>query len=116
MRPTSDPPFGSVWLTCRFRGRPETILEAWARHARAAGSAGSVDVSRSALLSGKLHFLLDGLDEVANGLQAVAASLIADVAARFPQHAFTVTSRPLPALSVLGVGEAATATPWRILE
>jgi hypothetical protein len=97
-------------------GRPDAILTAWARHARSAPANPGIDVSPSALHADRLHFLLDGLDEVANELQETAASLIAQVAERFPQHAFTVTSRPLPALAALGYGEAAEATPWRFVD
>ena len=96
-------------------GRPEAILAAWARRARSAPWQPSVDVSASALRADRLHFLLDGLDEVANELQETAARLIVEVAERFPQHAFTVTSRPLPALGALGYGEPAEATPWRFV-
>jgi SIR2-like domain len=97
-------------------GRPEAILAAWARYARSALGRPAVDVSTSALNEDRLHFLLDGLDEVANELQETAAVIIAQVADRFPQHAFTVTSRPLPQLAVLGHGEHAEATAWRFID
>jgi hypothetical protein len=86
-------------------GGPESILAAWARHARAAPGHTTVDVSPSALREDRLHFLLDGLDEVANELQEMAVELVARVADRFPQHAFTLTSRPVPQLAVLGLGD-----------
>ena len=97
-------------------GRPEAILAAWARYARSAPEQPAIDVSASALRGDRLHFLLDGLDEVDNPLQEVAASLIAQVAERFPQHGFTVTSRPLPALAALGYGEPAEVTQWRFVD
>ncbi len=97
-------------------GRPEDILKAWARLARSAKGRPAVDVSGSALREDRLHFLLDGLDEVANELHETAASLIAQVAERFPQHAFTVTSRPLPELAVLGLGEPVGTTSWRFID
>jgi SIR2-like domain len=97
-------------------GRPEAILAAWAEHARSTPGRSAIDVSPSALREDRLHFLLDGLDEVANELQETAASVIAQVAARFPQHAFTVTSRPLPALTFLGYRESPETTPWRFVD
>lgn len=97
-------------------GRPERILATWAQYARSAPAQPAVDLSASALRDDRLHFLLDGLDEVANELQETAASLIAEVAERFPQHAFTVTSRPLPALAALGHGEPTEATQWRFVD
>jgi type II secretory pathway predicted ATPase ExeA len=54
-------------------GQPEGILAAWARHTRSAPRQPAVDVSASALREDRLHFLLDGLDEVANELQEAAA-------------------------------------------
>ncbi len=103
----ADVPMGS--------GRPEAILKAWALRARADGGQPTVDIGAAALQEDRLHFLLDGLDEVTNELQDKAATLIAQVAERFPQHAFTVTSRPLPALTALGYGDTAGATPWRFV-
>jgi hypothetical protein len=97
-------------------GSPERVLAAWARHARSSSGQPAINVSGSALNQERLHFLLDGLDEVANELQETAASLIGQVAERFPQHAFTVMSRPLPTLAVLGYGEPAEATPWRFVD
>jgi hypothetical protein len=97
-------------------GQPEAILKAWARRARTVPNQPAVDVSATALSEDRLHFLLDGLDEVPNEMQDAAASLIAQVAERFPQHAFTLTSRPLPALAALGYGEASGVTPWRFVQ
>ena len=68
-------------------GSPEGILAAWARYARSPPGQPAVDVSVSALRNDRLHVLLDGLDEVANESQEKAASLIGQVAERFPQHA-----------------------------
>jgi hypothetical protein len=91
-------------------------LAAWSQHARSLPERPTVDVGVSALRDDRLHFLLDGLDEVANDRQMSAASLIAHVAERFPQHAFTVTSRPVPALTALGYGEPAETTAWRVID
>jgi hypothetical protein len=96
-------------------GLPQAILAVWARHARSPAGQPTIDVSSSALREDRLHFLLDGLDEIANGQQTKAALLIDQVAEHFPQHAFTVTSRPVPALTALGHGAPQEATPWRFV-
>ncbi|MEA2192541.1 MAG: hypothetical protein QOI73_2662 [Solirubrobacteraceae bacterium] len=115
--PTQRPAVRIRLADVPFRpGSPEQILAVWARHARSAPKHLTVDVSASALREDRVHFLLDGLDEVANELQATAATLIDQIAERFPQHAFTVTSRPLPALAVLGYGAPPESTPWRFVD
>jgi hypothetical protein len=93
-------------------GRPETILRVWARSAR---SHAEVDVSDSVLIQGKLHFLFDGLDEVPGRDQAVTAALISEIAKRFPQHAFTIASRPVPALAEFSIGTSSDRGVWRIV-
>jgi SIR2-like domain/NACHT domain len=97
-------------------GKPANILIAWARQGRSSPGRPGVDVSASALREDRLHFLLDGLDEVSNELQEEAASLINQVAERYPQHAFTVTSRPVPALAALGYGTPPESTFWRFVD
>jgi hypothetical protein len=97
-------------------GLPEAVLKAWAKGARASAGQPGIDIGVTALREDRLHFLLDGLDEVPNELQNTAATLIGQVAERFPQHAFTVTSRPLPALAVLGHGEDREDAAWRFVQ
>ena len=77
---------------------PMALLAAWAERGVAAAG---VDVSRRALNDGSYHFFFDGLDEVSNALQDQVAALINMLAYELPQHAFTVSSRPLPLLEFL---------------
>lgn len=73
-------------------------LERWASVGE--GMRGNEAVGVVALNDRRFHFLLDGLDEVAaRDREAVARSLVA-VAAEYPQHRFTVTSRPITTLDV----------------
>ncbi|MGN6869283.1 MAG: SIR2 family protein [Solirubrobacteraceae bacterium] len=97
-------------------GSAEATLLAWSQMARSAQA--DVGTSREALADRRYHFLLDGVDEVQTGLQEYAARLIADVAAAFPQHAFTVASRPIDALTAFGTGveDDSERTDWRILD
>jgi hypothetical protein len=88
---------------------PAATLAAWA----SCGSAATgVDVSRRAIDDGSYHFFLDGLDEVSNVLQDQAAKLINILARELPQHAFTVSSRPLPLLAFLEL-DAPESIDWR---
>jgi hypothetical protein len=88
---------------------PGAMLAMWA----ACGTAATgVDVSRGALDNGSYHFFLDGLDEVSNVLQDQAAKLINTLARELPQHAFTVSSRPLPLLAFLEL-DAPESIDWR---
>jgi hypothetical protein len=97
-------------------GRPEAILKAWAMRAHADPGQPTIDIGPVALQEDRLHFLLDGLDEVTNELQDTAARLIVQVAERFPQHAFTVTSRPITALASLGRGQSDATTAWHFVD
>jgi hypothetical protein len=56
------------------------------------------------LEEGSIHFLLDGLDEVAIPNQDQIATMIDDLARAFPRHSFTVTTRPIPALGTFEPG------------
>jgi hypothetical protein len=84
-------------------------LASWA--ARGAAAPG-VDVSQGALDEGSYHFFLDGLDEVSNTLQDQIAAAINTLARELPQHAFTVSSRPLPLLAFLAL-DAPESIDWR---
>lgn len=66
--------------------------------------------SREEIEVGSLHFLLDGLDEVAIPNQERIAGMIEELARAFPRHSFTVTARPVPALGVF------EGTRWSRLE
>lgn len=57
--------------------------------------------SHQELEEGSIHFLLDGLDEVAIPNQDRIAAMINELARAFPRHSFTVTARPIPALGAL---------------
>jgi hypothetical protein len=88
---------------------PGALLAAWAERGMAATE---VDVSQGALNAGSYHFFLDGLDEVPNALQDQIAALINMLARQLPQHAFTVSSRPLPLLKFLEL-ESPESIDWR---
>ncbi|MFP5387842.1 MAG: NACHT domain-containing protein [Thermoleophilia bacterium] len=72
-----------------------TRLRRWA-----AGSNGDEAPSREEIEKGSLHFLLDGLDEVAIPNQERIARMIDELSRALPRHSFTITSRPIPALGV----------------
>ena len=97
-------------------GGAHATLAAWARDARSAQP--DVSLSAEALELRRYHFLLDGLDEVQTDLQLQAAQLVRGVAAGFPQHAFTLTARPIDALSVFGADgdRDGSSEGWWVLE
>jgi hypothetical protein len=88
---------------------PRETLAAWARKGLA--SRRGVDVSQSAIENGRYHFFLDGLDEVDSALHEDFAKLIGKVAAESPQHAFTLSTRPLLSLELLSI-ESTVAREW----
>jgi len=88
---------------------PRETLAAWARKGLA--SRRGVDVSPSAIESGRYHFFLDGLDEVDSALHEDFARVINKVAGESPQHAFTLSTRPLPSLELLSI-ESTVARDW----
>ena len=94
------------------RLRPRETLSAWARE----GSSFQrrVEFETAALDQVPFHFFLDGLDEVPSDLQQDFASQISDCAVAFPQHYFTLASRPLPSLDLLRV-EGPVASDWEQL-
>jgi SIR2-like domain len=88
---------------------PLGTLSAWAKNAHAAGR--GVDVGPAALESGRFHFFLDGLDEVDSSRHDELAKEINRLAAGLPQHAFTVSTRPLAGLELLRI-DSAEASDW----
>jgi hypothetical protein len=88
---------------------PRETLARWSR-AGLASIRGS-DVSPEALERGRYHFFLDGLDEVRSGGQRALSERINGLAGELPQHAFTVSTRPLPWLALLSI-EAREARNW----
>ncbi|MGN6664027.1 MAG: SIR2 family protein [Solirubrobacterales bacterium] len=88
---------------------PRETLAAWAKKGLA--SRRGVDVSPSAIESGRYHFFLDGLDEVDSALHEDFARVINKVAGESPQHAFTLSTRPLPSLELLSI-ESTVARDW----
>jgi hypothetical protein len=88
---------------------PKETLAAWAKQGLA--SRRGTDVSSAAIERGRYHFFLDGLDEVNSGLHEDFARLINELAGESPQHAFTLTTRPLPSLELLSI-ESAVARDW----
>lgn len=97
-------------------GDAQATLRGWSQQARSAHA--DVSVSDPALQTQRYHFLLDGLDEVQIDLQAQAAQLVRDVASAFPQHAFTLTARPIDVLGIFGAdGDRDGASEgWRVLD
>ncbi|MGH2944685.1 MAG: SIR2 family protein [Solirubrobacteraceae bacterium] len=95
-------------------GRPERVLGRWAQTGWSAS--GDVTVTADAIEGGSMHFLLDGLDEVPSAEQQAAANLVVDLANRLPQHAFTVTSRPVAAASTLIDATIEGRPGWEVLQ
>jgi len=89
-------------------GEPITLLTRWA--ASGEGLRGELAVNPEALQVERFHFFFDGLDEIALDRQEDAAALIAEVARAFPQHRFTIASRPVETVAVFPRDE------WRILD
>ena len=85
---------------------------------RGTGLNGEFAVSIEALKQRRFHFLFDGLDERLVGDQERLARLIVQLARAFPQHRFTVATRPVAAVSVFPREEPDGETPgeWRVLE
>jgi hypothetical protein len=88
---------------------PPGTLSAWARTSHAASR--GVDIGPAALESGRFHFFLDGLDEVDSSRHDELAEEINRLAAGLPQHAFTVSTRPLAGLELLRI-DSAEASDW----
>ena len=86
---------------------PRTRLERWA--ARGEGLRGETPIGQEALDSETFHFLLDGLDEVPPPVQTRMAKYVLGVAEAYPQHAFTLTTRPVEAVA------AFRSDVWRCL-
>jgi hypothetical protein len=84
-------------------------LVAWAETAQV--SRRGVDVGPAAIEAGRFHFFLDGLDEVDSSRHDEIAGLINHLAAELPQHAFTVSTRPLAGLELLRI-DSAPASEW----
>jgi hypothetical protein len=87
---------------------PRETLATWAKMGLSRRGA---DVSSAAIGSGRYHFFLDGLDEVDSGLHEAFARLVNRLASELPQHAFTLSTRPLPSLELLSI-ESAVARDW----
>lgn len=88
---------------------PLGTLAAWAETAQV--SRRGIDVGPAALEGGRFHFFLDGLDEVDSSRHDDFARLINHLAAELPQHAFTVSTRPLAGLELLRI-DSAPASEW----
>ena len=82
-------------------GDPAVLLERWGDL-----TPGALSVERD---MARYHFLLDGLDEMAPPDQDRLAQLVDALVPHFPQHRFTITARPVPALGLL------PTPPWRHL-
>ncbi|HSS32503.1 MAG TPA: SIR2 family protein [Solirubrobacterales bacterium] len=88
---------------------PRAALAAWASQGQTTRA--GIDVGPAALEEGRLHFFLDGLDEVPSARQAELADLINLVARELPQHSFTVSTRELPSLELLRI-DSPVARDW----
>lgn len=89
-------------------GQPELLMRAWLAKASARGGE---PVAAEDVVTGRVRawFLLDGLDEVALDRRAATAEAVERLAQAFPQHRFTVSSRPVAALADL-------STAWRAFD
>lgn len=82
----------------------ESVLEQWTRRGEWVGR--QAPANAQALRERTFHFFLDALDEVLPQEQERVARLIQELADAFPQHRFTVTSRPIAAV------EAFSSDAW----
>lgn len=95
-------------------GDAAIILEKAA--AAGVGLRDDVVVSGEALRRRRFHFFFDGLDEKALEQQENLAALVVELARVFPQHRFTVASRPVDAVDVFPVASEDHGGEWRVLE
>jgi hypothetical protein len=77
-------------------GNPAVALMRWAE--TGSGLVDDVNVGLDALANTSIHFFLDALDEVPVSQQAAVIAQIIDFASQFPQHRFTVSTRPIDGL------------------
>jgi energy-coupling factor transporter ATP-binding protein EcfA2 len=91
-----------------------TVLERAAE--RGVGLRGDVVVNREALKRRRFHFFLDGLDEKPVSQQERLAELIVDLADAFPQHRFTVATRPVDAIKAFPRASEEEAIGWMSLD
>jgi len=91
-----------------------TVLEKAAE--QGTGLRGDVVVNREALTRRRFHFLLDGLDEKPVRQQEDLAQVIVDLAEAFPQHRFTVATRPVDAVGVFPRSGKDDAVGWLVLD
>jgi len=89
-------------------GEPELLFRTWLE-AGVAVSGDPISVADVLEDQVRLWVLLDGLDEASLDQRATLALAIERLARAFPQHRFTVTSRPVAALADL-------SAPWRIFD
>ena len=92
----------------QFVGEPQLLFGAWLESAQVTEGAalGVADVLHDRV---RVWVLLDGLDEVPLAHREAIARAIERLARAYPQHRFTVTSRPVASLASL-------STPWRVLD
>jgi hypothetical protein len=84
-----------------FSGRPGELLAEWAQTGQSFGTQPE-PVSTDALESQVFHFLLDGLDELPPNRRPAFVEVLKGVADAFPQHRFTLSSRPVEEIESLG--------------
>ena len=87
---------------------PGVLLARWIEIAE--GFPHGVRVNAEVLQANRFHFFLDGLDEIAPPDQARATKAVIKVAKTFPQHRFTVSTRPIEEAA------AFTEDDWRLLK
>jgi SIR2-like domain len=75
----------------------ESLLEQWTQQGEWVGR--EAPVNEDILRERTYHFFLDALDEVVPASQDAVANVIVGIADAFPQHRFTVTSRPIEAVN-----------------
>ena len=91
-----------------------TVLQKAAQ--QGVGLRGDVVVNLEALRRRRFHFFLDGLDEKPVSQQERLAELIVDLADAFPQHRFTVATRPVDAVKAFPRATEEEAVGWVILD
>jgi hypothetical protein len=89
-------------------GEPELLLRAWLEHAHVLDG-DPLQVDDVLNDRARVWVLLDGLDEAPLEHRVTLAGAVERLARSYPQHRFTVTSRPVAALGNL-------SAPWRAFD
>ena len=95
--------------TARFGpADPGVLLGRWIKTAQVFPE--GVTINAAVLQANRFHFVLYGLDEIAPPDQARATKALIEVAKAFPQHRFTVSTRPIEEAALFAEDD------WRLLK